>query len=243
MNNTTNFITVYGIHPLIEILKAKKRKIYELFIDKNAKKNLAEILEKIPTYTKVTYCDKKKLDFLTGTSDHQSIAALVSLFPYKKELFSSKNKNTLILAANKIQDTRNLGGLFRSAYCTNITHVIIEEKSATDITGSVLKSAAGLCEHLEIYKTKNLESDLITLKKEGFHIYIASANGKYIDQVTIQTPAVIVIGNEHEGVSKSICSLRTETISLRQKESTISYNASVAGGIVMYYIAAQLNKI
>lgn len=240
MKTNDNFTIVYGIHPIIEIIRAKKRKLYEVFIDRNIKKNLSDLLNKIPSYTKIIYCDKKQLNILAQTSDHQSIVAHTSIFPYQKSLLTNQEKNNIILVANRIQDTRNLGGLLRSAYCTNITQVIIEEKSGTEITGSVLKSAAGLAEHLHIYKTKNLESDLLTLKNKGFLILLASANGVDIDQIEINSSLVLVIGNEHKGITKSLYTADTKIISLKQKEANISYNASVAGGILMYQLANKL---
>ena len=181
-----NFTLVYGFHSIIEILKANKRKLYELFLDKTNKKNSYTVLNLIEPYTKVTYIDKKKISFLCKTDDHQSIAAFVGPFVYQKRLINSKNKKDIILACNKIQDTRNLGALLRSAYCTGITSIIVESKYASEITGAVLKSSAGLAEYLCIYKTKNLDSDLCELNKEGYNIYLADAKGEYLNTIAIE---------------------------------------------------------
>jgi 23S rRNA (guanosine2251-2'-O)-methyltransferase len=232
---------VYGIHPIIEILRAKKRKVYDLFLDKSRQKNVSEIIKQLPGYTKISYCDKKKLDLLCGSSDHQSVAAYVSPFVYQKNFFKPV-QFPILLFCDSIQDTKNLGALLRSAYCTNILGVVITEDASVDITASTFKSSAGLAEHIFIYKSKNMKSALEEAKKNGYEIYLAAANGEPLEKVEMTLPCVIVIGNEHIGINPQLYSFGT-VISLRQKESCISYNASVAGGILLYTISTKLSLI
>jgi 23S rRNA (guanosine2251-2'-O)-methyltransferase len=239
MKNTQLSI-VYGIHPIIEIIRAKKRKIYELYIDKTKNKEIQAILKLIPSYTKIFYYDKKKLTSISNSIDHQSIVALVSPFIYQKTFFKSNQQ--VILFCDSIQDTKNLGALLRSAYCTNILSIVVTDDSSTDITASVLKSSAGLAEHLSIYKTKNLKLALDEAKKNGYFIYLAAANGNPINEISLITPCVIVIGNEQKGISSELFKYG-QIMSLKQKEIDTSYNASVAGGIILYNIATSLKLI
>lgn len=232
---------VYGIHPIIEVLRAKKRKVYDLFIDKSRQKNISEILQQLPVYTKVSYCDKNKLDLLCGSSDHQSIAAYVSPFIYQKNFFKP-TQFPILLFCDSIQDTKNLGALLRSAYCTNILGVVITEDLSVNITASAFKSSAGLAEHIFIYKSKNMKLALEEAVKNGYTIYLAAANGLNLDKVEIASPCGIVIGNEHIGINSVLYKFGT-VISLRQKENCISYNASVAGGILLYNISSKLSLI
>jgi 23S rRNA (guanosine2251-2'-O)-methyltransferase len=229
---------IYGIHPIVELLRAKKRKIYDLFVDKSRQKNISEIIHQLPSYTKVFYCDKKKLDLLCGSPDHQSVAAYVSPFLYQKNFFKS-TQFPVLLFCDSIQDTKNLGALFRSAYCTNILGVVITEEASVGITASVFKSSAGLAEHIFIYKSKNIKLALEEAVKNGYVVYLAAANGLSLDKVKIVSPCVIVIGNEHVGIDSGLYKFGT-VISLRQKENCISYNASVAGGILLYNISSKL---
>jgi 23S rRNA (guanosine2251-2'-O)-methyltransferase len=232
---------VYGVHPIIEILRAKKRKIYNLFIDKSRQKNISEIIKQLASYTKIVYCDKKKLDILCNSSDHQSIAAYVSPFLYQKNFFKPE-LFPVLLFCDSIQDTRNLGALLRSAYCTNILGVVITEDSSVDITASTFKSSAGLAEHISIYKSRNMKLALEEATKSGYLIYLAAPNGVPIEKIKIAGPCGIVIGNEHLGIDPSLYKFGN-IISLKQKESCISYNASVAGGILLYTFSNALSLI
>jgi tRNA G18 (ribose-2'-O)-methylase SpoU len=52
----------------------------------------------------------------------------------------------------------------------------------------------------------------------------------------------VVIGGEGSGISKSILSAGTH-VTLPQKTNDISYNASVAAGIMLFLVSSQQNKI
>lgn len=232
---------VYGIHPILEVLRAKKRKIYDLFIDKSRHKDISTIIKQLQSYTRVIYCDKRKLDLMCDSTDHQSIAAYVSPFIYQKDFFKPSHI-PVVLFCDSIQDTKNLGALLRSAYCTNIMGVVITSEASADITASALKSSAGLAEHLFVYKSKNMKLALEQAVKNGYIIYLAAADGVTMDTIKVVAPCGVVIGNEHIGIDSSLYKFGT-VVSLRQKESVISYNASVAGGVILYTISTQLSLI
>ena len=60
--------------------------------------------------------------------------------------------------------------------------------------------------------------------------------------VNFDMPLCIVIGSEGEGVSKNMLSVG-KNITLPQKTSDISYNASVAAGILLFLIGNKCGKI
>ena len=236
-----NLEIVYGVHSISEVLQAKKRKIYEVYVTQSKQNELALLLKKLPTYTKVISCDKSKIEYVTKTSDHQSIAALVAPFVYRQKFFNPK-QFPVILICDSVQDTKNMGALLRSAYCVNILGIVIPDKSTVSMTGSVLKSSAGLAEYLEIFLAKTTKFVLEEAKKAGYHIYLAAASGTSISAISFKAPCCLVIGNEHAGINPALFSYG-EVVSLKQKNPHISYNASVAGGILLYEIANQLKLI
>lgn len=242
--NNSNYSIVYGFHPINELLEAKKRKIYSLFIEKNKKKHVNTLLSKLPAYTKVNYLDKKKLRLLAESDEHQSFVAFVGPFIFQKKLPVGKEEKDIILVCNNIQDTKNLGALLRSAYCTGIRRVILTMGQATDVTASVCKASAGCVEYLTLYKTSQLERDLATLKNSGYSLYLAAFGGDPVYSVLFhkEKKIVLVVGNEHEGISKNLFSYGKK-ISLSQVRPDISYNASVAGGILMYVFSSNMGLI
>ena len=229
---------VYGVHSIIELLKAKKRKLYSIYTTKPTPKAWEKIQELLPSYTMIQYVDKKVITKMADSEDHQNIVGLASPFITRSKPFDPK-KHKFLLLLDGIQDTKNLGAILRSAYCTNMDGVILTQKGSSPINAAAIKSAAGLSEHLDILITGSAAAAVTALKSSGYHIYLATVdNSKNVTEVDYKFPLCIVIGNEATGISRSILNTG-EHISLPQRNPDISYNASVAAGIIMFNIATK----
>jgi len=232
---------VFGVHSIIELLKAKKRKLYSIYTTKPTPKAWDKIEELLPSYTMIQYVDKKLLTKMTDSDDHQNIVGLASPFITRNKPFDPKKQKFLLLL-DGIQDTKNLGAILRSAYCTNLDGVIVTQKGSSPINAAAIKSSAGLAEHMEILSATSASGAVQALKASGYNIYLATVdNSKNVTAVNYQFPLCVVIGNEATGISRSILNAG-EHISLPQRNPDISYNASVAAGIIMFNIATK-NKI
>lgn len=227
---------VFGVHAILELLRAKKRKLYSIYTTKPTPKAWEKIQELLPKYTLVQYVDKKVLNKMADTEDHQSIIGLASPFVTRNKPFDA-TKNKFLVLLDGIQDTKNLGAIIRSAYCTNLDGVIVSQKNSAPISAAAIKSSAGLAEHMEILVAPSVSQAVQKLKESGYHIYLATVdNSKPVNTIEYQFPLCIVIGNEATGISKSILN-SGEHVSLPQRRDDISYNASVAAGIIMFNIA------
>jgi len=231
---------VFGVHAILELLKAKKRKLYSIYTTKPTPKAWDKIQELLPKYTLIQYVDKKLLNKMADSEDHQNIVGLASPFITRNKSFDA-NKNRFLLLLDGIQDTKNLGAILRSAYCTNLDGVIISQKNSAPISAAAIKSSAGLAEHLEILMAPSTSQAIQKLKESGYHIYLATVdNSKPINTVDYKFPLCVVIGNEATGISKGL--LHTgEHIYLPERRDDILYNASVAAGIIMFNIAIKNN--
>ncbi|HLB40838.1 MAG TPA: RNA methyltransferase [Candidatus Babeliales bacterium] len=229
---------VYGIHPLIELLKARKRKLYKIYTTQPEPKNWNLIAALLPSYTEVVYKERAFLDQLTQHAEHQSVVGLAAPFVIRKQFFAPKLYPFLLLLDN-LQDPRNLGAILRSAYCTGVKGVIITTKNSAPITATVLKAAAGLAEHLEIYLTPQAHTALQTLKNNGCQIFLATLERSQSALTAhYSSPLCLVIGNEAQGISRNISGLG-QHITLPQVSADVSYNAAVAAGILLFMISTQ----
>lgn len=228
---------VFGIHPIIELLTAKKRPVFQIATTQPAPKAWSQIQRLLPPRAEVSYVTKAALDRLAGTDDHQGVVALVRPLQMRASCFDPK-KHPFIVLLDSIQDTRNLGGILRSAYCTGVNGVIIPEKRSAQLSGATYKASAGLAEHLDIYQPSSAHQAVLELKKAGYNIYMAALGGKNALEVDYQQPVCLVIGNEATGISSEILKLG-EKITLPQRTPNISYNASVAAGIMLFMIATK----
>ncbi len=230
---------LYGAHPIVEMLKAKKRKLYSIYTTKPLPKAWDRIKPFLPArIPNIQYVERTQLDRMAGNFDHQSIIALVGPFVYAKTMFTP-DKHPFILLLDAIQDVHNVGAILRSAYCTGVTGVVMCKTQSAPLTPAVFKTSAGLAEHLQIYQAASLKQAVSDIKKAGYTICLAVMNGKPMTQVSFKAPVCLVIGNEETGIQKDILSMGQQ-ITIPQISPDVSYNASVAAGILLFWIKEQL---
>lgn len=227
---------LYGPHPLIECCKAKRRKVLAVYTTQPTPKSFSRILAFLPSYTTLNYVSKDVLTRMAGTPDHGGVVAYVSTFNFVSRLFDPSKKR-FILLLDAIQDVRNLGAILRSAYCVGIDGVVLCKKNGAPLSPAVFKASAGLAEHLDIYQASSLVSAVIDLKKAGYTMYMAVLEeGKSAMEISYSAPLCLVIGNEAQGIGPEIRK-QGVPITLPQVRPDISYNASVACGILLFILS------
>lgn len=234
---------IFGVHSVIELLKAKKRKLLVLYTTKPVPKMWKKIEPLLPKGLQIQYVNRETLNKLAGTIDHQNIVGFASPFIYRKKFFTPEKQQRLLLL-DGIKDPRNLGGILRSAYCTNIDGVIVTQKASAPINAAALKASAGLAEYLDIVLMPSAKAATQLLKKSGYTLYLAvlDKKAKNVTKVAFEKPLCLVIGSEETGISRDILS-EGQMITLPQKQADISYNASVASGILLFLMSVQLKSI
>jgi 23S rRNA (guanosine2251-2'-O)-methyltransferase len=233
---------IYGLHPLIEVLKAKRRKVISIYTTKPTPKGWKDIEALWPKYPlPIQYVTRDILTRMAGTTDHQGVVSWVHEFPIRKKFFEPK-KHPMLIMLDGLQDPRNIGAILRSAYCTGVDGVIVTEKNSAPFNATVFKSSAGLAEYLDIYIAASAESAAQDLKKAGYSLYLASFAGENAIKCAYTMPLCLVVGGEGFGISKQVYKYGTE-ITLPQKTSDISYNVSVAAGLLLFIVATQFKRI
>lgn len=224
---------VYGVHPVTELLKQKKRKVLDIFVLNPEPKAWVHIRDFLPKYpVRVHRMNRDALSKKLGTTDHQGIGAIAQPFAYRKKFFDPKKEPFLVLL-DGVQDVRNFGAILRSAYCTGVQGVIVAKKQAAPLTGPALKASAGLAERMDIYQASSTAAALQELQNAGYTIYVAALSKKQNAFNQVYTfPACLVIGSEGTGVTPATLKAGT-IVTLPQKSADVSYNASVAAGILL----------
>jgi 23S rRNA (guanosine2251-2'-O)-methyltransferase len=232
---------VFGIHPIIELLKAKKIKLFIIYTTKPTPKSWEEIAPYLPKDVPIQYVVRDFLHRLAGTTDHQGVIAWAAPFIIRKKFFDPA-KSPFLVMLDGVQDPRNMGAIIRSSYCTGADGIIITKKNSAPLSATVLKSSAGLAEHIDIYEASTSMLAVQELKKAGYALYFATLKGETIFSVTFDRPLCLVIGNEAVGIARNLLEFGKQ-ITLPQRNTDISYNASVAAGISLFIIAHQIKKI
>lgn len=233
---------IFGVNPILEVLKARKRKLISIYTTKPEPKGFAQIQKLMPAYpVAIQYVSRDVLLRMAGTTDHQGLVAWVQTFGYRQKPFDAQ-KQPLLILLDGIQDPRNVGAIIRSAYCAGVDGVILPQKNTSSLTAAAFKSSAGLAEHMQIYQPGSSEAAIIELKAAGYGIYLAVFNGADARTVSFKQPACLVVGSEGFGISSSLLK-SGEHITIPQRSTDISYNVSVAAGILLFLMSSHVKRI
>lgn len=232
---------VFGIHSIVELLKAKRRKLLSIYTTKPLPRGWQQVEALLPARgVPIQYVSREKLYEIAGTTDHQGVVAWAHPFVTRKQAFDPK-KSPFLVMLDAIQDPRNVGAIIRSAYCTGAHGIVLIKKNAAPLTATALKASAGLAEHMDMYIAASTQEAALMLTKAGYNLYIATFGGTDVGSVTFKTPACLVVGSEGTGVTKGIERYGT-SVTLPQRTADSSYNASVAAGIILFLMSRQLIK-
>jgi 23S rRNA (guanosine2251-2'-O)-methyltransferase len=233
---------VYGIHAVLEVLKAKKRQVHTVYTTREPIKAWAGIKKYIDEKkTKVSFVDKNILLRLAGSADHQGVAALVNPFGYRKSFFTPQ-KEQFILVLDRIQDPRNVGAIIRSAYCAGVDGCVLIKKSGCLLNAPAFKASAGLAEYMPIFVAQSSAHAAEMVSLAGYTTYAGALGGKNVRDVSFSAPCCVIVGNEASGIASEF-KKKSTLVMLPQRNTDISYNASVAAGIMMFLAGTALGKI
>lgn len=160
-------------------------------------------------------------------------------------LKSCKTKtNPLIVILDSIQDTRNMGAIFRSAECAGADGVIITKHNSAPINEITVKTSAGAAQYLKICAVNNLVNTLKELKQEGFWVIGSSLEGaKDYSTVDYKMPVALIIGNEEKGIRRLTAENCDILVKIPMLGKIQSLNVSVASGILLFEINRQRNLL
>ncbi len=234
-------ILIWGIHPILEILHNAPEQIGEISIQQSgsAKKlqaiiNLAEKHRiKIGSVAKITIPGE-------ANPNHQGVLARIRGHQTVDLTELLKGQPSLLVALDSISDPHNLGAIIRSAAAAGAVGILIPKDRAAQITGTVVKVAAGALAHIKICRVTNLSDSLRTLKDSGYWIFGAAGEGQQtIYEADFSGPTCLVIGSEGKGIRKLVRKQCDFLVKIPMGKKINSLNASVAAGIILFEIARQ----
>ena len=243
---------IWGVHPVLEALKACPQAIREIFADKNKTGHRLEEIIKLAQNHAIPVSagldkaapDFRKPDKLPEHESSQGVAARIILPTLTLDKLLDKLQDVsgplLLLALDSIQDPHNLGAIIRSAVAAGVNGIILPKDRSASITGTVIKISAGSVFHIDICRVTNLVSSFKVLKENGMWIFGATKDASQpVYDTDLTVSACLVIGSEGKGLRPLVAEQCDQNISIPMQSSLDSLNASVAAGIILFEIVRQ----
>ncbi|HXW54923.1 MAG TPA: 23S rRNA (guanosine(2251)-2'-O)-methyltransferase RlmB [Candidatus Cybelea sp.] len=190
----------------------------------------------------VRFEDREQVDRLTGTREHQGIAALSAAKATVEfeDLLSLASEPGLLVFLDGVEDPHNLGAIVRSSLAAGAGGVVIPERRAAGLTDTVERASAGALEHLPVARVKNLVRAMEEAKRARYWLVgLDERAEKLYTEVDLRNSVGIVLGREGQGLHELTRKRCDFLVSLPTMGPVRSLNVSVAAGIVLFEAVRQ----
>jgi 23S rRNA (guanosine2251-2'-O)-methyltransferase len=237
---------VFGLNAVTEALSAG-RGINRIYIAKESHvRGIDPLLDeararKVP----FDFVPQAKLNELTGTREHQGIAAAVSPLEYTtlNDCLSQCPPEATLLVLDQVQHPKNLGMLIRSAAAAGASGVLLTARGGALLDESVVRASAGTVFHVPVVPCGNLSQALRTLQDANFWIYGLDAKGPdNIFDVKWPARCALVVGNESEGLRPGVAKACDHLIHIPLAREIDSLNAAIAASVALFQVAATRHR-
>lgn len=233
-------LVLYGSHTVKRLLQVYPLMTTSVMVREGLLEEMREFARNCGYRGPLHVAKEAELDKKTRGAIHQGVVAELPGFPYSP-LDAITADTRLVLALDQIQDPQNMGALIRSAVAFGCGAVIIPVHEQVGVTGVVARASAGSLFDIPVVKVTNLSQALDALKKKGFWIAgLAGDAPMFIEQYAFDTPTVLVLGSEGDGIRQSVRDGCDVLLSIAMSDSVESLNVSVAGGIALSHAYNEL---
>lgn len=240
---------VSGVNPILEILRAGKRKIYRIWF---AHKEDSKVSNEIFTLAagrniQIVKSTREEIFRRSRIEKNQGIIAEVDAFRYAllDEILAAGEKDPLghfILVLDNILDPQNLGSIIRTAHLLGVHGIILPERNSADVGPASTRAAAGAVEYIPIAKVTNIARTLKLLKEKGIWVVGAEVGGENLYSYDFSGSYAIVLGSEGKGMRRLVRESCDTILSIpmgRHMGGVNSFNVSVSAGIFLSEAARQ----
>lgn len=193
-------------------LMAKRREVYEIYVDEKKKDKdthfiLMQANKNDVTVHKVT---REKIEELAQGKTHGGMIGFVGEREYQK---IEEIKDPFYAIAEGIEDPFNFGYICRSLYAAGCNGLIVPQRNYSTAVTTVTKSSAGASEYISLIVSDDIPALVTDLKKKGLPLYCAMRKDAIpYTHANYHQGFILAFGGEKRGLSKQLLALSDQNI-------------------------------
>ncbi len=242
----TENTTIFGLRAIIEAIDSGST-LNKVYLQKGLRGSLFFELETRIKKERITtsFVPVEKLDRLSKNKNHQGAVAQISpiAFADLEKLIDDSLEGTtspLFLLLDQVSDVRNFGAIIRTAECTGVNGIIIQQSGSAPINAETIKTSAGAAFKIPICRVNHIKDAIYTLQASDIKIVAATEKTEdLIYAIDLKQPIAVVMGSEHRGINPSVLKIVDYTAKLPLLGTIDSLNVSVACGAFLYETTRQ----
>jgi 23S rRNA (guanosine2251-2'-O)-methyltransferase len=238
---------LFGLHPVAAAWTNPERRVHRLLATEAALAGLAPAIEQAkslkiqrPAPTLVERTDLDRL--LPPGAVHQGLVLDAAPLP-EVDLGDivrqgSLKDSDIIVLLDRVTDPHNVGAILRSAAAFGASAVVLPDRNAPEMTGTLAKSASGAAEVVPLVRVVNLSRSLTDLREAGYWcVGLDESGGRTLAQMTFQSRVALVLGAEGSGLRRLTMERCDEIARLPTSGPIGSLNVSNAAAVALYELA------
>ena len=233
MTPETNHII--GRIPVLECLRAQRRKARRLFLLRGAKglDQIRRAAQAVPIEER----SRVELERMTKGATHQGVLLEADPLPVLELadwLARPLPKDAILVILDCIEDPHNFGAIARSAAACGATGLLFAKDRTAPLSATAQKSAAGAMEYLDLIRVTNLARSLSKLKEAGFWVTGLEADSpQLLWEADLSGRVALIIGSEGKGLRHLVRQHCDFQLRIPLQGPITSLNASVSAGIAL----------
>lgn len=237
---------IYGIHAVEEAVRSRARSLDYVGVARE-RTNDGRVQRLLDTARSngvvIRTLDREQVAKLARSDLHQGVVAVGGRFGYTdvSELLAHRRGDyAYLVVLDGVEDPHNLGAIIRTADAAGADGVVVPERRAAGVTGTVAKASAGASEHVPIARVTNISRTIEELKQHNvWTVGLDERATKSYDEVDYCMDCALVIGAEGHGLHDLVRRKCDFLVSIPMLGHVPSLNVSVAAAVVMYEITRQ----
>ena len=232
--NSANEGWIWGRHAVLAALANPRRKTLDLQVTRNASADLDDVDRKTARIVLPAEISAR----LPEGAVHQGFALKATAL--EPETFNAVAANThgLLVVLDQITDPQNVGAVFRSAAAFGARAVIMQDRKAPPLFGTVCKASVGCVETVPHVRVTNIADTLKALTEEGRHAIGLAGDVETSLASEVEANAgpglVLVLGAEGAGLRPRVAEHCSVLARIPMGPKAESLNVAAAAAIALY---------
>ncbi|HZH27426.1 MAG TPA: 23S rRNA (guanosine(2251)-2'-O)-methyltransferase RlmB [Azospirillaceae bacterium] len=185
--------------------------------------------------------EKAMIDRLvSGGTVHQGVLLEADPLPEPdlSDLLTNPAADAVLVVLDQVTDPHNVGAVLRSAAAFGAAGLVVTERHAPEVTGTLAKSASGALEVVPLVRVGNLARAIAEMREAGFWcVGLSERAERPLHEHDLSGRTALVLGSEGTGIRR-LTAERCDALARLPTQGPIeSLNVSVAAAISLYETA------
>lgn len=235
---------IYGANPVIEAIRSHPARIRYVAVAREQSGRHRRVIEEATSAgVAVRHLPNEQIERLANRGVHNGVVAEIADAEYADfDDVVEREGTSFILILDGITDPQNLGAILRVADGFGVHLVVLPEHESVGLTSVAVKTSAGATAWVPVAQVTNLSRAIETLRKRGYWVYAAAADGEGPEAIDFRGNVALVLGSEGKGIRRNVLEHCDRTVTIPMRGHLDSLNVATAAAVLCYEVARQNRK-